>query len=230
MLSVVNNDEAGAEGRFGLDEICREGARTMLAVALEAEVEAYLAQLADERDENGHRLVTRNGHARSRKVQTVAGAVEIQAPRVNDRRVDETTGNKAQFRSVIIPPWCRRSPKVTEVLPLLYLHGLSTGDFVPALEGFFGSAAGLSASVITRLTTAWQDEHRAFMNRNLADRDYVYIWVDGVHFNVRLEEERLCCLVIVGVRLDGKTAHRHRGRLPGVDRLLGGLAKRPTSP
>ena len=204
MLSVVNNDEAGAEGRFGLDEICREGARTMLAAALEAEVDAYLAELTDERDADGHRLVTRNGHARRRKVQTVAGAVEIEALRVNDRRVDEQTGEKTQFRSVIIPPWCRRSPKVTEVLPLLYLHGLSTGDFVPALEGFFGSAAGLSASVITRLTTAWQDEHRAFMARNLADRDYVYIWVDGVHFKVRLEEERLCCLVIVGVRLDGK--------------------------
>jgi len=204
MLSVVNNDEAGAEARSGLDEICREGARAMLAAALEAEVEAYLAELADERDEKGHRLVTRNGHARQRKVQTVAGAVEIEAPRVNDKRVDEETGEKAQFRSVIVPPWCRRSPKVTEVLPLLYLHGLSTGDFVPALEGFFGSAAGLSASVITRLTTAWQDEHRAFMARNLADRDYVYLWADGVHFNVRLEEERLCCLVIVGVRLDGK--------------------------
>jgi transposase-like protein len=204
MLSVVNNAEAGAEGRLGLDEICREGARTMLAAALEAEVDAYLAELVDERDEDGHRLVTRNGHARRRKVQTVAGAVEIEAPRVNDCRVDQATGEKAQFKSVVIPPWCRRSPKVTEVLPLLYLHGLSTGDFVPALEGFFGSAAGLSASVITRLTTAWQDEHRAFMARNLADRDYVYLWADGVHFNVRLEEERLCCLVIVGVRLDGK--------------------------
>jgi transposase-like protein len=204
MLSVVNNDVAGAEGRSGLDEICREGARTMLAAALEAEVEAYLAELVDERDEQGHRLVTRNGHARPRKVQTVAGVLEVEAPRVDDRRLDEETGKKAQFRSVILPPWCRRSPKVTEVLPLLYLHGLSTGDFVPALEGFFGSAAGLSASVITRLITAWQDEHRAFMARNLADRDYAYIWVDGVHFNVRLEEERLCCLVIVGVRLDGK--------------------------
>ena len=90
------------------------------------------------------------------------------------------------------------------MLPLLYLHGLSTGDFVPALEGFFGSAAGLSASVITSSPTAWQGEHRAFMARSLAERDYVYVWVDGVHFNVRLEEERLCCLVIVGVRLDGK--------------------------
>ena len=134
MLSVVNNDEAGAEGRLDLDGICREGARTMLAAALEAEVDAYLAELVDERDEDGHRLVKRNGHARRRKVQTVAGAVEIEAPRVNDCRVDQATGEKAQFRSVIIPPWCRRSPKVTEVLPLLYLHGLSTGDFVPSFS------------------------------------------------------------------------------------------------
>jgi transposase-like protein len=89
------------------------------------------------------------------------------------------------------------------VLPLLYLHGLSTGDFAPALEGFFGSSAGLSPSVITRLTTQWQAEHRAFAKRDLADRDYVYVWADGVHFNIRLEEDRLCCLVIVGVRLDG---------------------------
>ena len=89
------------------------------------------------------------------------------------------------------------------MLPLLYLHGLSTGDFAPALEGFFGSAAGLSPSVITRLTTQWQAEHRAFMDRDLSDRDYVYVWVDGVHFNVRLDQDRLCCLVKVGVRLDG---------------------------
>lgn len=156
----------------------------MLAAALEAEVDAYLAELAGERDGDGHALVTRNGHARSRKVQTVAGAVEIRAPRVNDRRVDETTGKKAQFKSQVVPPWCRRSPKVTEVLPLLYLHGLSTGDFAPALEGFFGSAAGLSPSVITRLSVAWQAEHRAFMERSLSDRDYVYVSVDGVHFNV----------------------------------------------
>ncbi len=204
MLSVVNDETAVADGRSMLDEICREGAKQMLAAALEAEVDAYRAELTAERDENGRRLVTRNGHARARKVQTVAGAVEITAPRVDDRRVDPETGKKQQFKSSIVPPWCRRSPKVTEVLPLLYLHGLSTGDFAPALEGFFGSAAGLSASVITRLSTSWQAEHRAFMDRSLADRDYVYVWADGVHFNVRLEEERLCCLVIVGVRLDGK--------------------------
>ena len=108
-----------------------------------------------------------------------------------------------RFKSSIVPPWCRRSPKVTEMLPLLYLHGLSTGDLGPALEGFFGSSAGLSPWVITRLMTQWQDEHRAFMTRSLADRDYGYCWVDGVHFNVRLEQDRLCCVVIVGVRLEG---------------------------
>jgi putative transposase len=203
VLSVVNDDAAVAEGRSLLDEICREGAQRMLAAALEAEVDAYIAELVGEREEGGHRLVTRNGHARPRAIQTAAGAVEIRQPRVNDRRIDPQSGEKKRFKSALVPPWCRKSPKVTEVLPLLYLHGLSTGDFVPALEGFFGSAAGLSASVITRLTKAWAEDHAAFMARDLAEADYVYVWADGVHFNVRLEEERLCCLVIVGVRLDG---------------------------
>lgn len=203
MLSVVNDETAVTDGRSILDEICREGARTMLAAALEAEVDAYLTEVRGERDERGHRLVTRNGHARARQIHTVAGAVEIRAPRVDDRRIDPDSGEKAKFSSSIVPPWCRKSPKVTEVLPLMYLHGLSTGDFVAALEGFFGSAAGLSAPVITRLTKAWQEDHRRFMDRDLTEVDYVYIWVDGVHFNVRLEEDRLCCLVIVGVRLDG---------------------------
>ena len=150
-----------------------------------------IGALQDQLDELGRRLVVRNGHARPRTITTVAGAIEIRAPRVNDRRVDPDSGERAQFKSSIVPPWCRKSSKVTEVLPLLYLHGLSTGDFGPALEGFFGSSAGLSPSVITRLTTQWQDEHRAFMNRSLADRDYVYCWVDGVHFNLRLEQDRL---------------------------------------
>jgi putative transposase len=103
-----------------------------------------------------------------------------------------------------VPPWCRRSAEVAEVPPLLYLHGLSTGDFVPALEGFFGSAAGLSSSAVTRLTTTWQADYEAFMGRRLEDRDYVYLWADGVHFRVRLEEAKLCCLVLIGVRLDGR--------------------------
>jgi putative transposase len=134
--------------------------------------------LATELDERGRRRVTRNGHARPRTITT--GAVEIEAPRVRDRGVDPATGEKQRFKSSIVPRWCRRSPKVAEVLPLLYLHGLSTGDFVPALEAFFGSAAGLSASVVTRLTASWQAEHRAFQERSLKDRDYVYCWADGV--------------------------------------------------
>jgi putative transposase len=203
MLRVVTDESTGGEPAWALDEICREGARRMLAAALEAEADAYIAELVSERDERGHRLVTRNGHAQARTITTGSGPIHIEAPRVNDRRVDPETGEKQRFRSSIVPPWARKSPKVAEVLPLLYLHGLSTGDFAPALTEFFGASAGLSPSVITRLTTQWQDEHRAFMARDLSDRDYVYCWVDGVHFNVRLEQDRLCCLVIVGVRLDG---------------------------
>ena len=203
MLRVVTDDDARADMTVGLDEICREGARRMLAAALEAEVDAYIESHGGERDERGRRLVVRNGHAEPRSITTSAGAVEIQAPRINDKRVDADSGERRRFASSIVPPWCRKSPKVAEVLPLMYLHGLSTGDFVPALTEFFGSGAGLSSPVITRLTKQWQDEQRAFMARDLSHTDYVYIWADGVHFNVRLEEDRLCCLVIVGVRVDG---------------------------
>jgi putative transposase len=202
VLSVVG-DEGRSELVVDLDELVREGARRMLAVALEEEVAAYVAAHAGELDERGHRLVRRNGHARKRVLITGAGQVPVTAPRVDDRRIDPATGTKARFRSAILPPWCRKSPKVTEVLPLLYLHGMSSGDFAPALEEFFGAAAGLSASVITRLTSQWQADREAFMARSLADRDYVYVWADGVHFNVRLAEERLCTLVVVGVRSDG---------------------------
>lgn len=203
MLRVVADDKTTAELGSALDEIVREGARRMLAAALEAEVDAYVSGLVDEVDERGRRLVVRNGHAEPRQIVTGAGPVEVVAPRVNDRRVDETTGERRRFRSSIIPPWARKSPKVAEVLPLMYLHGMSSKDFAPALEEFFGSAAGLSASAVTRLTTQWQDEAERFGRRSLADRDYVYVWADGVHFNVRLDEHRLCALVIVGVRADG---------------------------
>ena len=203
MLKVVAEKAAGEELAFGIDEICREGARRMLAVALEAEVDAYVTEHLEDRDEQGHRLVVRNGRAEPRNVKTVAGAVEVTAPRVNDKRVDERSGERKKFASSILLPWCRRSPRVSAVLPLLYLHGLSTGDFVPALSEFFGDGAGLSGPVVARLTTTWQAEQASFARRSLADVDYVYIWVDGIHFNVRLGEDRLCCLVVVGVRADG---------------------------
>jgi transposase-like protein len=203
MLSVVVDEQARAKLTTDLDELFREGARRMLAAALEAEVEAYIAAHAELVDERGHRLVVRNGHAPARTLATGVGQVEVVRPRVDDRRLDSATGQRVQFSSVILPRWCRRSPKVAEVLPLLYLHGLSSMDFVPALERFFGASAGLSASVVTRLATQWQAEREAFLQRDLGDRDYVYCWADGIHFNLRLEDGRLCCLVIVGVRADG---------------------------
>jgi putative transposase len=203
MLSVVVDEQARAELVLDLDELVREGARRMLAAALEAEVDDYLAAHAELVDADGHRLVVRNGHAPARQLATAAGQVEVVRPRVDDRRTDPATGQRMQFHSVILPRWCRRSPKVAEVLPLLYLHGLSSLDFVPALEAFFGAAAGLSASVVTRLCQQWRAERQAFLERDLHDRDYVYCWADGVHFNLRLEDGRLCCLVLVGVRADG---------------------------
>jgi transposase-like protein len=186
-----------------IDEIVREGARRMLAAALEAEVAAYIAAHVDELDERGRRLVVRNGHAEPRQVLTSSGAVEVVAPRVNDKRVDEAIGERQRFSSVILPAWCRKSPKINEVLPLLYLHGLSSKDFTPALESFLGTGVGLSASVITRLTVQWQDEAKVFGQRDLSGVDYVYLWVDGIHLGVRLEEEKLCLLVMTGVRVDG---------------------------
>jgi len=136
-------------------------------------------------------------------VTTAAGSVPVRAPRVNDKRVDEVTGERRRFSSSILPAWARKSPQVAEVLPLLYLHGLSSGDFVPALEQFLGSAGGLSASTVTRLTTQWQDDAEAFNKRSLKDTDYVYCWVDGIHLKVRLEQDKVCLLVIIGVRADG---------------------------
>src|SRR5262249_23295012 len=138
-----------------------------------------------------------------RQVLTSSGAIEVLAPRVNDKRIDEATGQRQRFASSILPAWGRKSPKINEVLPLLYLHGPSSKDFVPALEGFPGTGSGLSAAVVTRLTTQWQDEARAFSNRDLSTVDYVYVWADGVHLNVRLDEEKLCLLVMIGVRIDG---------------------------
>ncbi|WP_329316970.1 MULTISPECIES: IS256 family transposase [unclassified Streptomyces] len=202
MLTVVNDDASTRDGSL-IDDIVREGARRMLAAALEAEVDAYIAELAGDRDERGRRLVVRNGHHQPRKVTTSAGSVEVQAPRVNDRRVDEATGERRRFSSAILPPWCRKSPRIAEVLPLLYLHGLSTGDFVPAMEQFLGSSAGLSPATVTRLTAQWQDDHAAFQDRDLSQTDYVYIWVDGIHLRIRLDQAKAAVLVVLGVRADG---------------------------
>ena len=206
MLKVVHgqteaNEDAASSSL--LDEIVRDGARQMLAAALQAEVAAYVEAHSEELDENGRRLVVRNGHHAEREVSTAAGAVPVRAPRVDDKRTDPVTGERRRFSSAILPAWSRKSPRVAEVLPLLYLHGLSSSDFTPALEQFLGSDAGLSPTTITRLTTQWQDEAVAFNKRSLKDTDYVYVWVDGIHLKVRLAQDKVCLLVMIGVRADG---------------------------
>jgi len=200
-LITAKTDEAELVGAT-LDDLARAGAQRMIAAALEVEVAEYLARYRGERDPAGHALVVRNGRARARPVTTGVGPLTIAAPRVNDRRVVE--GQRQKFTSAILPPWVRRSPRVESVLPLLYLHGLSSGDFREALPALLGpEAAGLSPSAILRLTKAWTAEYEAFRRRDLTERDYVYLWADGIHFTIRLEEERLCTLVLIGVRPDG---------------------------
>jgi transposase-like protein len=190
-----------------LDDLAREGARRMIATALEAEVNEYIDRFAGERDEDGKRLVVRNGRARERRVTIGSGTRggPGRAPRVNARRVDEETGERQRFSSKILPAYARRSPKVNDVLPVLYLRGLSTGDFRPALEQLLGEdAAGLSPSTISRLCKDWEAEHERFRARSLRFHRYAYWFVDGVHVSVRLgEDDRLCLLVVIGVREDG---------------------------
>ena len=202
MLSIVQDDRSENEERAGLDELVREGARRMLSAALEAEVAQYI-ETHQQRDEQGRALIVRNGRSKARKVTTGAGTIEVRAPRVHDKREGED-GHKPKFSSRILPPYMRRSPKVAEVIPVLYLRGLSTGDFREALPILLGDdAAGLSATNIARLTAVWDQEYEAFRTRDLSDRDFVYVWVDGIHFNVRLGDDRLCTLVMIGVRPDG---------------------------
>jgi len=222
MLRIVASEQAEQDAlKLDLDGLVSEGARRMLLVALRAEVDEYVAQHADHRDEAGHALVVRNGVAEPRTVTTAAGELEIQAPRVHDRREGR------RFTSAILPPWARRSPKVTEVLPVLYLRGISTKDFEPALAEFFGSEAGLSASTIQRLTREWSHELATFQQRDLSQVDFVYLWADGVHFNIRLEHERLCCLVVIWcARGWPQRAGCCWRRLSRIDRVVVGVAAR----
>jgi transposase-like protein len=204
MLRVVEKpSEENQELRTTLDELLQRGALKMLQEALEAEVEEYVTRHRDARDARGRAQVVRNGKAPARQLVTGSGTLEVRAPRVNDRRID-ADGERQRFTSEILPSYMRRAPKVTEVLPILYLRGLSTGDFRAALPVLLGAdAAGLSPTTITRLTASWEAEYQAWRRRSLAETDYVYVWVDGVHFRVRLEEDRLCTLVIIGARADG---------------------------
>src|ERR1700733_5009454 len=201
MLKVMEKGALREAGQdlFELDEIALAGARRMLMAALKTEAADYVERHRDEREVEGRALVVHNGRSKGRKLTLGAGTVELKAPRVNDRRHDEQ-GQRQRFSSRILPPYMRRSPKVAEVLPILYLRGLSTGDFRPALERLAAAdAAGLSPTNISRLTACWEKEYTAFRQRDLAGREYVYVWVDGVHF----EDDRLCTLVMIGARANG---------------------------
>lgn len=189
-----------------IDEIVRDCAQQMVAAALRAEAAAYCAQFADERDERGRRLVVRNGYHEPREVTTAAGPIEVLTPRVNDKRIDPETGERVRFTSAILPPWARNTPQVDQALALLYLYGLSSQDFRPALGQFLGSVKALPAAMVTRLAQTWQAEQQAFAARDLSFGDYAYVWADGMHVNVRPEETELCLLVLIGVRADGRKA------------------------
>jgi putative transposase len=201
----ITNDDIVAEFEgpipTTLDEIVRDGAKRMLIAALEAEVEAYIQTHKSERDKSGRAMVVRHGKAKERKIQCGAGSMEIQAPRIKDKRPDQ------KFTSNILPPYLRRSPQLETAVPVLYLRGLSTGDFKPALSVLLGeeAIAGFSASTVTRLLTIWQEEYRGWRKRPLAGKSYVYIWADGLYFKVRLgDDERIACLVVIGALPDGR--------------------------
>jgi len=188
-----------------LDSLAREGARRMIAAALRAEADAYVEQFTGEVDEHGHRLVVRNGRAKERRVTVGSGTIPVRAPRVNDKRVDEQ-GERQKFSSKLLPAYARRSPKVGEVIPILYLRGLSTGDFKPALEQLLGEdATGLSPTTIARMSKEWEEHHARFSKRHLGFSRYAYLFMDGIHVQIRLgEDPKVCLLIVIGVREDGE--------------------------
>ncbi len=188
-----------------LSEIIRQGAHKLLAQAIEAEVQAYIDQHAQELDERGHRLVVRNGHLPQREIQTGIGLVPVRQPRINDRRVDEN-GQRIRFTSQILPRYLRRSRSLEQLIPWLYLKGVSSGDFGEALTALLGAEPkNLSANTVMRLKEVWRQEWDKWSKRSLQGKRYVYFWADGVYFNIRLsEDERACILVIMGATAEGK--------------------------
>jgi putative transposase len=204
---TVSTDIVSIGSKDALTEILRRGAQQMLARAIENEVAEYLGQHADQCDEMGRRLVVRNGYLPARDIQTGIGLVEVRQPRVRDKRCDEQ-GERLRFTSRILPPYLRRTKSLDELIPWLYLRGISTGDFTEALQALLGpQAKGLSATNIVRLKESWQQEWKAWNRRSLHERRYVYLWADGIHFNIRLEDlgnNKQCILVLMGATEDGR--------------------------
>jgi putative transposase len=185
-----------------IDDILREGARRALQAAIEREVDDYVQRNRPHVDEAGHRLVVRNGHHPARKIQSGNGAIEVHQPRVNDKRVDEQ-GQRIRFTSKILPPYLRKTKAIEELVPWLYLKGISSSDFPEALSCLGHDGSGLSATTIVRMKELWQGEYENFCRRELCAKRYVYLWADGIYFNIRLTDERPCVLVLIGATEDG---------------------------
>jgi transposase-like protein len=188
-----------------LTEILRGGARALLTQAVEAEVAEFLASHADLKTETGRQRLVRHGHLPEREVMTGIGPVAVRQPRVRDRGAAGDDPARIRFTPAILPPYVRRSKSIETLLPVLYLKGISTGDFSEALAALLGKdAAGLSASAIGRLKDGWADEHAAWARRDLSAKRYVYIWADGIHLEARLEDEKQCILVLIGATPEGR--------------------------
>jgi putative transposase len=185
-----------------IDDILRDGARRALQSAIEREVQEYIDCNSEHHDEDGRRLVVRNGHHPPRKILSGNGSIEVRQPRVNDKRVDEQ-GNRFRFTSKILPPYLRKTKAVEELVPWMYLKGISTSDFSEALACFGHDGSGLSATTVTRMTQLWQGQYENFCRRSLEGKRYVYVWADGIYFNIRLSDDRPCVLVLMGALEDG---------------------------
>jgi transposase-like protein len=195
-----NNPEENLLSEISLDRILQEGARKLLQAAIESEIDEYIEKYKSLRNSEGNQLVTRNGHMPEREIQTGVGPVKIKRPRVDDRGLSE----EERFASIILPPYIRRAPSIDALIPLLYLKGISSNDFPRALSAILGSdAKGLSSSTIVRLKSIWEEDYKKWSNRSLEKKHYVYFWVDGIHFNVRLDDDKCCILVIIGADKDG---------------------------
>ncbi len=188
--------------RQSLQEVLRCGAQTLLAQAIEAEVAEWIDEHQHLTDAAGRRQVVRNGYLPQRKLVTGVGEVSLQQPRVHDRRHPD---EREHFTSKLLPPYLRKTKSIEELIPYLYLKGISTGDFQEALAALLGpDCPGLSATTIVRLKSVWEQEYNEWSSRSLADQEYVYVWADGIHTNIRLEEDRQCILVLMGATKDGK--------------------------
>ena len=197
-LSTNSNEPSSTDSRTVLDEILRQGARLLLTAAIQEEVDTYIREHAHLTDENGHRLVTRNGYQKPRAIQTSLGNIPIRQPRVNDKRAEQ------RFTSSILPKYLRKSPQLENLIPSLYLRGVSSNDMAAALEPVLGEEAkGLSSATVQRLKSDWESQLEQWQKRNLKGKKYVYFWADGIYFNVRLTEDRPCVLVIIGALEDG---------------------------